>query len=76
MEIEESHEDSYAEQVKGRLERIPSSSDSLLPEVGSIVPVLPVRDFLVEAEADVEDGGQEDDPDPGVVVALPVLWPL
>ena len=72
MEIEESHEDSYAEQVKGRLERIPSSSDSLLPEVGPIVPVLPVLDPLVETEADMEDWGQEDDPYRGVVVALPV----
>ena len=61
--------------MKGRFEWIPSSSDSLLPKVGSIVPVLPVLDPLVYIEADVEDGGQEDDCYRGVVVALPVFWP-
>ena len=52
MEIEVNQVDDKAEEVKGRLERIPSSSDSLLPEVGRIVPVLPVLDPLVETEAD------------------------
>ena len=76
MEIEESYEDSCAEEVKGRLEWIPSSSDSLLPEAGSVVPVSPVLHFLVEALAGKEEEGQEDDHEPGVVVALPVLGPL
>ena len=76
MENKVSHVNCKAEQVKGRLEWIPSSSDGLLPEVGSIVTVLSVLDSLVDNEADMEDGGQEDDPDPGVVVVLPVLWPL
>ena len=72
MEIEVGHVDAKAEQVEGQLEWIPSSSDRLLSEVGGVVPVLSVLDPLVDDEADMEDGGQEDHPHGGVVVQAPV----